>query len=349
MRYSTHLCLSRVLLREDLEVKYDPLYQLLRETTHFTVAFECSEVNSTLLTSWRAIVLGWKTCSNARFVRICLPARFTNARVVISHAMSATASFKGLSCAQCAGTQCLPLPFGTGQQRRWLLLTLLIYIKVCCLIFPSFIVIQAIQSLVLPCKYSDGGCKFVGAGAVVKKHEDRCSFRKFECPRVDCEANLIIAEVVDHVKDVHRGDMLTNLKGSLFVSWSLGYSDEDMFLSEMRWPPSMTNFDGHTFILNAYVKDHNWNVWAVVIGDKKIAQKYEVSIRTNSKSIGNQRSARVAIWGDVYSLDISAEEVLDDWKGVLHFNKNMARKMVTGIDGRRGRRGITVKYDLRRK
>ena len=191
--------------------------------------------------------------------------------------------------------------------------------------------------MVLPCKFSDGGCKFVGAAAIVKEHEESCTFRKLECPQVFCEANLMMAKVVNHVMNVHGATIYTNLKRTIY--WSLN-NGEELFASDKTWQPSMTVFDGHVFLLNACIKDLRWVGWAVIIGDKKMAKKYEVSM----KAIGH--SAEVTVWGDVYSLDISAKEILDDWKGVLQINKKMARKMVRMRAD--GGRGIAVKYELLR-
>ena len=177
----------------------------------------------------------------------------------------------------------------------------------------------------------------------MRKHEDRCSFKKFKCPQVNCEANLIIPEVVDHIKNVHKG-VFNNMKA--VIPWMLERKGrdvekgEEVFRSDVNWQPSITIFDGHTFLFNACVKDLNWKGWAIVIGDKKIAQKYEVSMM----AIGH--SAQVTVWGDVYSLDIDVKDILDDWKGVLEINNNMARKLVRlRTDGR----DIRVKYELRHK
>ena len=172
----------------------------------------------------------------------------------------------------------------------------------------------------------------------MRKHEDRCSFITFECPQVNCGANLIIAEVVDHIKNVHGGRYNTNFKDA--ISWLLPRGEE-MFRSDMTWQPSITIFDGHTFLLNACVKDLNMIGWAVVIGDKKIAKKYEVSIKAKGYA------AEVSVWGDVYSLDIAPKDILDDWKGVLEISKNMARKLARVRTD--GRQDIRVKYELRRK
>ena len=199
--------------------------------------------------------------------------------------------------------------------------------------------------MVLPCKFSDGGCKFVGAGAIVKKHEDSCSFRMIGCPTSFCKKMVPFARVKNHIRNIHGAGYLQNRSGKFraFLSGAIP-SGDNLYDPEMSWAPSMTVYDGETFLINAIVKDHNWSLWVVIIGDKKIAQKYSVSMRISGLG---EIAAAVTVWGNVYSIEVDVKDILDDWKGVLEFNKNMLRK----LDRVRadGTRSIAVEYELRKK
>ena len=104
----------------------------------------------------------------------------------------------------------------------------------------------------------------------------------------------------------------------------------------------MTEFDGYDFLTNSAVIDNIWSLCVVIIGDKKRAQQYEISMSIRGDA------AAVSVRGEVHSIDVAMGEILDGkGEGVLQFNKNMASKLsrVTAD----GRQGIRVVYELRRK
>lgn len=176
----------------------------------------------------------------------------------------------------------------------------------------------------------------------MKEHEDRCLYRKIQCEL--CDKTPTFAGVVNHMKFLHYGTILNNTEGKFSRNfWSEEYA---LFLDEpdsnWDWVPVMTEFDGYDFLTNSAVIDNSWSLCVVIIGEKKQAQQYEISMSIRGDA------AAVSVRGEVHSIDVAMGEILDGkGEGVLQFNKNMASKLsrVTAD----GRQGIRVVYELRRK
>ena len=93
--------------------------------------------------------------------------------------------------------------------------------------------------------------------------------------------------------------------------------------SSWFWFPSITSFDSQTFFLCAKVQQNTWCAWVVIVGDKTIAEKYDVEITISDKGT----PAWLGIRGKVHSIFEDQKEVAEDAEGVLKFPMYQALKL----------------------
>ena len=171
----------------------------------------------------------------------------------------------------------------------------------------------------------------------MKEHEDACWYRKIKCEL--CDETPRAGDAAIHMTNVHMGTITYNTEGKFPFLWTL---DQLFDESNIRWIPTMKVFDGYAFLINTIVDAYNWSLWVVIFGDRKRAQKYEISMNIQTDA------AAVSVKGEVYSIDVARRDILDgEGNGVLEFNKSMARKLSRVTSD--GRKGIRVDYKLRLK
>ena len=105
---------------------------------------------------------------------------------------------------------------------------------------------QAIEYVDLPCKFSEKGCKQVGARSIMHEHISQCKFRNIECPHWPCKEMVTYGEVVDHLKNTHWAKVFKTCKvrGVNQLDWPDQQRQDENSL------PGIVFIQGHTFFLN---------------------------------------------------------------------------------------------------
>ena len=205
-----------------------------------------------------------------------------------------------------------------------------------CITHLLLTLIQAIGDVKLPCKFAENGCEYVAARTILKEHTDGCSFRpKIACPYWECSNAVFINEVFNHLKNCYKE---THVEETNWVRRRYYKHYETAC-----WSPKIVSFEGQTFFLQACTKAHEWMFWAVILGTKENAQKYEVimSIPCDSGDIGYE------ITWKVYSTDEEKDDVIKDQEGVLKLDKYFAE--IYGSKDADGKLALTLDYEIIRK
>ena len=170
--------------------------------------------------------------------------------------------------------------------------------------------------MILPCKFSEKGCDFVGIRAALRSHEESCLFREVECPQWNCTEKIQIGLVVDHLKGCH---------GSIeSQGYEVNYNRSNSGRQNSSWAPYILSFDGRKFFLNCVIIDNIWNLWLTVLGGVELAEKYEVKLNVPSEGVKHTSIAHV---GKVHSTDTGFDDVIEDHEGILDFSHKMSLKL----------------------
>ena len=181
-----------------------------------------------------------------------------------------------------------------------------------------------------PCKFSDKGCKEVGARSSMKDHIRCCIIGKIECPSWTCNDMILRAEIVNHLKNTHGAPAYT--KGTK-LNWSVDQQGESV-----TFGVGITFAHGHTFFLNCVKIKYNTLFWVSILGSEKQAEIFQVQM-----AAGPHDDLCIRMPGKVYSSDIGKEDVLKDPRGILDIGRNMADKMPKWGDGKLR---IPMAYDI---
>ena len=172
------------------------------------------------------------------------------------------------------------------------------------------------------CKFSDKGCKEIGARSPMQNHIRYCTFEKIKCPAYLCNEMIPHGEMVDHLKIRHKSwECRTEASGEIQdIFWNITIPSMGHIIAKV---------DGNFFLLNGIItKDLSIILWVTIVGTEEVAKRYEVKI--TAAPFGNT-SAKTR--GKVYSIDTSTKDILKDPRGTLDISKNMAKKMAEMKDG----------------
>ena len=180
------------------------------------------------------------------------------------------------------------------------------------------------MDVLLPCKFAENGCKYVGTRSELWDHMiwNDCSFdKKIECQNWSCTEMVSMEKMVDHLKAAHKSSVLgTNGKavGKLTKIHATG-----------RWSPSIFELGSNIFLIQARTERDDWLIWVVLMGTEEDAKKYEVTMTIQD----DQGLPLVEFMGKVFSTD-EKKECITKKEGVVHMDKAIVENVAsTNADG----------------
>ena len=178
----------------------------------------------------------------------------------------------------------------------------------------------------------------------MNSHEESCLFGNIECPTWHCMEKLRQGLVVDHLRNFH-GSQEKVLGTSGRANWVLKKRRNRDRVP--RWNSKIIWFDNRTFFLNASVINQNWTFWVTILGNKQLAEMYEVKIVIPRNGDIGVTPAGIWITSKVHSTDVKKEDLVQDHEGILEFSIDMAFKF-SNVDAE-GYQRIDVSYQILRK
>ena len=169
----------------------------------------------------------------------------------------------------------------------------------------------------------------------MEAHLELCEFQNNECPYWTCKEKMPLENIIDHLKDVHEVNLI------------IEEGEED---SSLTWPvehedftPAIMMFDGHSFLLNCYLKEYTIIFWVTIVGTEEDAQKYEAIMTVESADA----TKCIKTQGKVYSTEMSKIDVLNGASAEFEIGKKMAKGI--GITREDGVLCVEVDYNIFRK
>ena len=181
-----------------------------------------------------------------------------------------------------------------------------------------------------PCKFSEKGCKEVGARTAMQNHIGRCIFgNNMECPDLSCKVKMSLGEVVEHLKIVHRSPEWEATDSGEIMEKMLLYNELRYKLHavpDANYIPIIASIEGETFLIHSIKRDFTTIFWVSIVGIEKDACKFEVKIIA---SPDEDAPLSIRTKGKVYSLEMKTEDIIKDASNTLEITKNMANRMGT--------------------
>ena len=207
-----------------------------------------------------------------------------------------------------------------------------------------YVLIQAIEALPKPCRYSEDGCDFTDVEKdIMSEHENNCKFRKIQCPEWRCKDWVPLERILGHVNSKHADSSITpGYGGGGHTGYSIfwGKETDDSVTSRL----ASFYFAGQTFLPICVIEKGIWRNWVVIVGDEKEAARFEVVIKIPTKEVA---TLTMVFKAKVYSILEDRKDYQTDAEGILEYTKNMADKMFErDVDGKLG---IRANYHIYRR
>ena len=179
----------------------------------------------------------------------------------------------------------------------------------------------------LPCKFSEEGCKVLGARAAMQNHVDGCKYRRnINCPVLNCKVKTSAEKIVYHLRNIHKAlECRIEAPGKVKeIYWQIDQIEYSRFV------PLVAIIEGRTFLLNFTKRNFTSFVWVSIVGTENDAQRYEAKMIVAPR---DEATSSYMIKGKVYSIEENMNDVLRDGDGVMEVGRIMVEKMGKMVDG----------------
>ena len=165
-----------------------------------------------------------------------------------------------------------------------------------------------------------------------------CTSKLIECIYWDCDTNVPLREIFDHLKNAHDiTDEETQYEDG-FITWEVVTTVEPGYIT-----PNIVTFQGQTFFLQGCVALHDMRFWVITLGASKDACNYEISMSIQD---GTERDG-FELRGRIFSIDEEKIKAPRNQEGVLKLGKAMAENFST--EDADGLPVITLDFQIIRK
>ena len=197
---------------------------------------------------------------------------------------------------------------------------------------------QVLSRLPRLCPYSDQGCDVESDGSDMETHVKNCRFRLIDCTSKRCDSKehrVPFHSFIKHQIDQHKANQSQALEGSNLTCTLVLRNLERKKQSQSLhgWPPTVWNYDGHTFIAKTYSKDGNLLMQFLLHGKKAEAEKYiyEIKMKNSATPMYN-----LGFSGDVIPTDLQFPDRMDH-SGTFVLSYSAVRNFLEHVDENRQR------------